>query len=162
MSALVSRRVRTQWRGLRPIPGEFVLFISKTGRRIQQSDTKFYLEKAMPTGRRFLPPPKAWEASNITFWNRKGAGFLSLKLPADVWIPSVPLMGRHFERKRHCSFPAWGAGSNRAEICGTVLCVMSSPASRVKRSPACRQAAVFHARLSPQIGRRGNQQDSNL
>src|SRR5215475_80069 len=98
MSALVSRRVRIQWRGLRPIPGEFVLFISKTGRRIQQSDTKFYLEKAMPTGRRSLPPPKAWEASNITFWNRKGAGFLSLKLPADVWIPSVQLMGRHFEQ----------------------------------------------------------------
>src|SRR5215471_17774926 len=100
MSALVSRRVRTQWRGLRPIPGEFVLFISKTGRRIQQSDTKFYLEKAMPTGRRSLPPPKAWEASNITFWNRKGAGFLSLKLPADVWTPSVPLMGRNIERRR--------------------------------------------------------------
>src|SRR5215469_3964128 len=100
MSALVSKRVRIQWRGLRPIPGEFVLFISKTGRRIQQSDTKFYLEKVMPTGRRSLPPPKAWEASNITFWNRKGAGFLSLKLPADVWIPSVPLMGGHFERKR--------------------------------------------------------------
>src|SRR5438270_3301482 len=84
----VWRQARIRWHGFGRTREEFDPFIVKTGRPTLARGTRSCSVKVRQIGNKSSQPQKAPVEWNIISWNRRAAGFLNSKPPADVSKPS--------------------------------------------------------------------------